>query len=115
MFKRQGASFGATPFKWAGLVFAVAFTFFLADFPTAIRCVATVSDGEVTPVDEVSVVEIIRCLVVDSVVMTAGTPAKEIDVIFTAFTNSAVASYVGIVSIIADVVPLLREEAPRPS
>ena len=32
VFKRQGASFGATPFKWAGLVFAVAFTFFLADF-----------------------------------------------------------------------------------
>lgn len=32
MFKRQGASFGATPFKWAGLVFAVAFAFFLADF-----------------------------------------------------------------------------------
>lgn len=32
VFKRQGASFGATPFKWAGLVFAVVFVFLLADF-----------------------------------------------------------------------------------
>ena len=32
VFKRQGASFGATPFKWAGLFFAVVFVFLLADF-----------------------------------------------------------------------------------
>ena len=30
--KRQGAFSGVTPFKWAGLVFAVVFAFFLADF-----------------------------------------------------------------------------------
>lgn len=32
LLKRQGAFSGVTPFKWAGLVFAVVFAFFLADF-----------------------------------------------------------------------------------
>ena len=32
LLKRHDAVFGATPFKWAGLVFAVVFAFFLADF-----------------------------------------------------------------------------------
>ena len=32
LLKRQGAFFGVAPLKWAGLVFAVVFMFFLADF-----------------------------------------------------------------------------------
>lgn len=32
VFKRQGASFGVAPLKWAGLFFVVVFMFFLADF-----------------------------------------------------------------------------------